>query len=122
MEDTGFSRMPASRELDRHVAEKVMAADVESISIPSYSTDMSAAWLIVERMKKFGFEFKLHTYPHQEVYWVEFNSIIYGEYKGAGESAALAICRTALYSVGCYGTDSIPRLDFRKEWLERKKA
>ena len=41
--------IPAGRELDRLIAEKVMGITRDG-EIPAYSTDISAAWTVVEKM------------------------------------------------------------------------
>lgn len=58
--------LPAGRELDAAVAERVMGwgyAQIHSAddgyrrSLPAFSTDIAAAWSVVERMASFGYAF-----------------------------------------------------------------
>lgn len=107
-----IDEMPAGREMDALVAEKVMGwanirgAVVEQNTnivrdVPSYSTDIAAAWDVVEKIntKKCFIELK-STFPT----WFA------GIFKGFGhnyeiiecaneKTAPLAICRAALKAV-----------------------
>ena len=51
---TAIDEMPAGRELDALVAEKVMGWDhypSKHEIVPAYSTDIAAAWEVVEKMR-----------------------------------------------------------------------
>ena len=121
------------RELDALVAEKVMGHDLRASpfrasepfdlsapnqSIPHYSTDISAAWEIVEKLK-FGFyelsynclspesfhasigdDLKIHEgSPEIDGFKMKFIGIL-KSYEANGQSAPHAICLAALKSVG----------------------
>jgi hypothetical protein len=101
--------MPAGREMDALIAEKVMKLKMEGshhywmngagavASIPRYSTDIAAAWDVVEKinstqMDEDGYQIvaKFHHYIRDVCSGIEFLS-------AAG--AAYVICRTALLTV-----------------------
>lgn len=100
--------MDAGRELDALVAEKVMGltnlhwmsgqlhygAEHEMNLLPDYSTDISAAWEVVEKMGDC-----LHLKEHgAEGEW-EALFCGFSESKAHGETAQLAISRSALLAV-----------------------
>ena len=106
-----MSELQAGRELDALVAEKVMGwRRIESTNLfligpkhieggfpaPHYSTDISAAWQIVEK-------FKMtitpnNCYPHVKAKWCA-DVELKGSHElwlAGAETAPLAICRAAL--------------------------
>lgn len=66
------------------------------LNIPRYSTDIAAAWLVVEEMERRGWWFHLH--PNDDgIYSMYFHKYQEGKLPtGYGETAPLAICRAAL--------------------------
>lgn len=114
--------LPAGRELDALVAEKVMDDPVDRqivdehgfeiilcrshLVLPRYSTDIAAAWTVVEKLdtdlwliqvtRKTGMnEMSLR-------WWVELRSLkdlARDPFEVAGDTAPLAICRAALKAV-----------------------
>jgi hypothetical protein len=85
--------MPAGREMDALIAEKVIDPDWVKLKnlCPHYSTDIAAAWELVEKMKYF-------TLYRGDGYWeCEYS----GQYLESidAETAPLAICRAALLAV-----------------------
>jgi len=136
--------MPAGRDLDALVAEKVIGISVKWLDcgdgrfpykqttlarnnqlmksgdtpvglrpegdIPEYSTDISAAWEVVEKIKdnpKYGGDFAVHfmrsPYRKPPSWWAGFYSSDYDNCFqfpwSEAETAALAICRFALLSI-----------------------
>lgn len=112
--------MRAGRDLDALVAEKVMGTDVGDIfydathqeimpSVPSYSTDMAAAWQVVEHLLAKGRPLALQapgSYDMNEEYH-QFTRWMAGFSGGVGfteeveaDTAPLAICLAALKAVG----------------------
>ena len=128
--------MPAGRELDRIVAERVMELPAKSIRLcgtdecvevwtdnpfyadgicnrrdvqgvcdpPSYSTDIAAAWKVVERMHECGHAIVLERWldmPSKNK-WSALFIMENGHDTGqrVAESAPLAICRAALVAAG----------------------
>src|SRR5919106_517365 len=93
--------MEAGRELDALVAEKVMGWPdyAEKNHCPEYSTDIAAAWLIVE---EFVPAYDLSLTWHNGAWETRF--ILWGapmqHYTGKGNSEMLAICRAALKAKG----------------------
>jgi hypothetical protein len=113
----------AGRELDAMVAEKVMGLetgasgdnawilgdalyvidDGHAAVLPHYSTDIAAAWLVVEKMRADGWHFELSDRDavDEQPFWVEFAT---KEYERGGQSwqaaAPHAICLAALKAVG----------------------
>lgn len=109
----------SAREIDKLIAEKVMCYTIESTGphlyvrgtdrfvqpLVAYSTDIAAAWQVIEKMDK-GFAFSLYspdTYlEDEERKWEarfisRANRIVY--YKEAS-TALIAICLAALEAVG----------------------
>jgi hypothetical protein len=104
--------MPASREMDALIAQKVLELMVdfefeepfvpalrdrydEWGLLPSYSTDIAAAWDVVEKCK-------LHIGPTEEGNWYASNVHDLNEPNmviAIDVSAPLAICRVALLTV-----------------------
>lgn len=107
--------LPAGREMDAMVAQQVMGMakyEVQATilgavlpmgehrppivpSIPAYSTDIAAAWLVVEIMRKKGFRFLLEVFLEPTLsatFWPYGNPVS----RGLGDTMSLAICRSAL--------------------------
>lgn len=110
---TNIDAMPAGRELDALVAEQVLGKKVELYrlcpvpyhrfkdteqGIPYYSTDIAAAWEVVEKVQRINGRFRVDIVgPCQgsDEYSVGFLPML----SGYG-TAPLAICRAALKAVG----------------------
>lgn len=108
--------MKPGRELDALVAEKVMGYPGDGNvwyvtgdyanpdSIPEYSTDIAAAWEVVEKMKHSSWSFSIRSSDDCEA---EF-SLNDGKFlqnadtvgMGRGDTAPYAICLAALKAVG----------------------
>ena len=93
---------PAGRKLDAWVAEKVMGLPVtakkkrfEYVHIAPFSTDISAAWEVVEKMQQTKF---VRVQCDNGDYWCKIGGEILGV-KAQGDTAPLAICRAALLAV-----------------------
>lgn len=108
--------MNPGRELDALVAEKVMGiaipegADTQYLEtcmdLPYYSTDIAAAWEVVEKLFQSGFDLYLETFKDDEdkpQCRVSFQAID-NQDKGSGpiyaDTAPHAICLAALKAVG----------------------
>lgn len=101
----------------RHIEHSVLAVDISAktytmgggLEYPRYSTDIAAAWEVVEKVGRtwHGFHFLLQwtepswCSPQWEAGWYEWS---YGEVesraKGSGGTPAHAICVAALKAVG----------------------
>lgn len=116
-----------SRELDAEIAEKVMQLSLmrwtnhpehepvliqDGAKIPQYSTNISDAWLVVEKMRERGWECRME-YRHFNEFWDVF---FWREYCDKERDESLddfgqsqleelpeAICRAALEAVKCNG-------------------
>ena len=100
--------MPAGREMDALVAEKVMEwhmvkwvgwcndNDILMHSVFFPSTDISAAWEVVEKLTMFSIAGPIPGKPYFSV-WVYIKGK--GHTNTTGETAPLAICKAALISV-----------------------
>jgi hypothetical protein len=94
-------------EIDRRIAHRVMGVGDDS-PVPAYSTDIAAAWSVVEQMVRtegvyFGApHYKnrrqaLPGYPEgTECWYCVINSKLLNKVVICAESAALAICRATL--------------------------
>ncbi len=129
-----IDEMPAGRELDALVSEKVMgwvwiafeiahttdvvrrpypgdSWDVQhgrradftepiaygwDSNLPHYSTDIAAAWRVVDR-RKGEYTFILSYNQHEHTWWVCFDPV--NHYEARADTAPLAICRAALKAV-----------------------
>ena len=110
-----IDKMDAGREMDALVAERVMGFKVQIVErkrdwfgtykvkhyrvgnsfLPNYSTDISAAWMVVE---KIDVHFHLERYGYDTHEWVctlDIGNII----TGVASTAPLAICRAVLKAV-----------------------
>ena len=96
-----------TRELDAAVAEKVMKLsyilfdgtdkDAEEL-IPAYSTDISPAWQVVEKMEKHKYYFAIYNLIDAEIWACRFGNQ-QGEFEGRADTAPEAICLAALKAV-----------------------
>ena len=103
------AKMPAGPELDAHIAEQVMGLKAAA-KIPSYSTDIAAAWTVVETMiRKDGVYFGCPHFKHKhqslaslgypegtECWYCVINTKHLNKVVICADTAPLAICRTAL--------------------------
>ena len=101
MTTTELLAMAAGRELDRIVSRSVMRF-VTDEPLP-FSTDIAAAWLVVEQMHLLGHALALERWldmPRQNK-WLALFTLENGHDTGCkvAESAPLAICRAALVAV-----------------------
>ena len=120
-----MSELNAGHELDALIAEKVMGFAVKlwphtdrlfvaergngtQILLPAYSTDIAAAWEVVEKLGE-RFHARLLTpfiRSGDNHYWCGFTPLgMTGfngrpDYEAVAETAPLAICRAALKAVG----------------------
>lgn len=120
-----IEKMPAGREMDVLIAKHVMGltvtsseemayrrteygySDLHRIDARKYSEDISAAWLVVEKLAKEPCAWYIHSINlttglrYNADYWEETDSpdgkII--SYNATAETAPLAICRAALMAV-----------------------
>ena len=100
-----MNELKAGRELDALVAEKVMGWTIQTrmqMSDNTYlgfnewfpSTNIKAAFDVVDEMRKHGKSFSLRRYTSDE-FW----SCSFGIYCALDETPSLAICRAALRAV-----------------------
>jgi hypothetical protein len=103
------TKMPAGPELDAHIAEQVMGLKTAA-KIPSYSTDIAAAWTVVETMiRKDGVYFGCPHFKHKhqnlaslgypegtECWYCVLNTKQLNKVVLCADTAPLAICRAAL--------------------------
>ena len=97
-----MNALPAGRELDVRVAPLVGASESWRYQnrIPRYSTDIVAAWLVVEYMRADGWFFSLNNCAGG---WTAWFVRVDGdrEHRAVAErSAPLAICHAALAAIG----------------------
>lgn len=90
--------MPAGRELDR-IVSRIAMRFVTDEPLP-FSTDIAAAWLVVEQMHLLGHALALERWldtPNKNK-WLALFTLENGHDTGqhVAESAPLAICRAAL--------------------------
>lgn len=115
--------LPAGRELDALIAEKVFGITTRwrdgsnyggdptryleygkqtlgvGTQVPNYSTDILAAWEIVEAMKSNGFQFAIYNIP-SGVFTVRFEKDLKLYSMDSETSIPYAICLAALRSDG----------------------
>ena len=97
--------LPASRELDALVAEKIFGinagAVMAGLEVPvlPYSTSISAAWEVVEQLLPHAFElaYRPDDADWMAVFWKTPDEC-HGDY---ADTAPFAIVRAALKAVGC---------------------
>lgn len=103
----------AGRELDMLIAEKVMGQTVreehhkdfpqtvvcrwisETEMLPGYSTDISAAWEIIEHLRPWRFNLERMNRTAGSEWRADFDNRP-SIFSGYGDTAPLAICRAAL--------------------------
>jgi hypothetical protein len=116
--------MSPGRDLDRLIAEKVMGRkvygdrisreapelDIPECWLPRYSSDIAAAWEVVEKLRDSNFQLTLVTTklsalatfytPQERIIWD--NSLPEGHtpLKAIGDTAPHAICLAALKAMG----------------------
>lgn len=94
-----IAKMPAGREMDALVMEWVTKFTVnDNFYIPHYSTDISAAWQVVDKMKERGLGFAIHCGENWRPIALFDKEESENDWIGA-ETAPLAICRAALLAV-----------------------
>jgi len=114
--------MDAKRELDEFVAihifdwsdfwtngillyghspgERAMGIDAERSPVPHYSTDIAAAWLVVEKLAAQGLRLSLDAFGG-DPWWVEFADEQWARgAQATANTAPHAICLAALKAVG----------------------
>lgn len=103
--------MKASRELDVMIAERVMnfplPAGGANVSYPYYySTELSAAWMIVEKLRTDGWRWVISSREaHTESWWVAVERPAHWEANHTSKNQAIdsslprAICLVALKAV-----------------------
>ena len=101
--------LPAGPETDALIAEKVMALKA-GLAAPPYSTDIAAAWIVVETMiRKDGVYFGCPHFKHKhqslaslgypegtECWYCVINTKLLNKVVLCADTAPLAICRAAL--------------------------
>lgn len=72
------------------------AEEMNRIELPVYSTDIAAAWMVVERMKELGYPFELGDSEegYYATYWNETSAPVYGS------SMPECICKAAIEAMG----------------------
>jgi hypothetical protein len=114
--------VPASPELDALIAEKVVGITHDR-PIPPYSTDIAAAWTVVETMiRKDGVYFGAPHFKHKhqnlaslgypegtECWYCVLNTKQLNKVVLCADTAPLAICRTALLWALTHGPDAQPK-------------
>ena len=101
--------MEAGREMDVLISENVFGGECKRIGhteyykvgnkyvlIPFYSTDIAAAWLVVDKMCIHTIRRIINYAPDSPALW---SAEIYYDDPGIGETVQLAICRVALKAV-----------------------
>jgi hypothetical protein len=107
MKPENIENMQAGREMDALVAENIFKLDaacwihgceITAHRIPEYSTDIAAAWLVVEKLRQQGFRIMVST--DDELEWgAYFEDRRHSSGSSEHDSAPLAICRAALKAV-----------------------
>ena len=112
------AKIPAGPELDALIAEKV-AGITRNRPIPPYSTDIAAAWTVVEAMiRKDGVYFGCPHFKHKhqnlaslgypegtECWYCVLNTKLLNKVVLCADTAPLAICRAALLWAVKHGSD-----------------
>lgn len=90
--------MPAGREMDELIGKIIYQDALSFYVLPNYSTDIRAAWDVVEKIKEKTFGVYWKDRPDIEDWCIVLNAV--DSYSGAeavyGETFPLAICRAAL--------------------------
>jgi hypothetical protein len=84
-----IQNMPAGREMDVAIGYHVMDLVAPPELYPDYSTDISEAWKVVEKLHDFDIN-------RRHVFWL---CSFKGKEPMQGDTAPLAICRAALLTV-----------------------
>ena len=59
--------MPAGREMDALIAEKIFGLTVDdNFYLPNYSTNIADAWIVIEKMKSKHFRISYKSAPFQK--------------------------------------------------------
>jgi len=110
-----------SRELDREVAEKVMGLTIDPLvesewtycfwsdgkRLPLYSSDISAAFQVVEKMIEKGLSFECNATPYEALFWIPGRAGENTKWRRcAAKSMPEAICRAALSAVKAKENDN----------------
>lgn len=70
----------------------------DNFSVPHYSSDIAAAWAVVEHMQALGFGWLLE--PHAHLYYCEFHREFYVKcWDSEQATIPMAICRAALLAL-----------------------
>jgi hypothetical protein len=94
-----IEKIRAGNEMDALIEVYVFGDDGTNATNKHYSTDIAAAWLVVERMKKLHLNLHLVEYGYDRSYATfDENASHYVEANGEN-CTALAICRAALLMV-----------------------
>ena len=93
--------MPAGREMDELIAKIIYPDAIEFYVFPNYSTDIKAAWDVVEKIKDNVFCIYWKDRPDIHDWGIQLEAV--DSYSGSeivyGETFPLAICRAALLAV-----------------------
>jgi hypothetical protein len=120
MTEAEINNLEAGRELDMLIAELVFGRDRLSARVdpmsrdgepqyhwgypqghdfaPAYSTDIWAAWEVVEELKRRKVRTFIEVNPYAPIFRIEMTQPS-EEYRAVGETIQVAICRTALMLV-----------------------
>lgn len=106
MTNEDIDKMEAGPELDKLVNEKVFGIQLNEFdditSIKPYSTDIAAAWEVVEKLKGDPIDSKIDWSWNPEISWLDGNrgwSVVLRGCEGVAPTVQLAICRAALSAV-----------------------
>ena len=101
MKVMNINEMEAGREMDAAVHREIFNKSCHSLDreilLPHYSTDIAAAWLVVEKMKVRFSLTSLKTFKDGK--WLCRTGDVMNVITLIAETAPLAICRTALIAV-----------------------
>lgn len=82
--------LQAGRELDALVAEKMFGLIRDDIN--PFSTDISAAWQVVEKWKDASWSFEAETHEGPEGCW----TVKVGKFEAKADTLPLAVCHASL--------------------------
>lgn len=97
-----IDEMSAGREMDVLIFDQLVGEFATDKDIPHYSTDIAAAWKVVENITEKHWKFKLRRLPGKD-YMASFQNLQKAEKNGESlpnKSAPLAISRAALKVLG----------------------
>ncbi len=87
--------MPAGREINALIAKNV----IKSRRVKHYSTDIAAAWEVMEAMRKNGVLSEYDSrFGYRFVFW-DYTKNPQRPFEATAETAPLAICRAALLAM-----------------------